>query len=199
MFSSGLPARPPHLPVGALEASVPPTRGGRTGGRLSIFGDLDTEATESELIRDEGIRLKPYVDCCGRDWRACVAVPCASAAKGHRGKLTIGIGHNLDDNGLTRAQINHVYDDDMIDVVTQLKIALPWWPALDGVRKRVLANMAFNFGPAHLLSEFAATIKLIADGDYKTAASHMRNSLWAKQVGVRAERLAKMMESGESV
>jgi lysozyme len=166
-----------------------------------VHGVLDRDALVAQLIRDEGIRLKPYVDCCGRDWRACVATPCAAAAKGHRGKLTIGIGRNLDDVGISREEATLLLGsgptNDIDREVSALKAALPWWPALDDVRQRVLADMAFNMGAAEILADWQPTLRLIASGDYREAAKHMRASVWAGEVGARAERLARAMESGK--
>jgi lysozyme len=36
----------------------------------------------------------------------------------------------------------------------------------------------------------------LEQGDYETAAKEMLDSKWARQVGDRANRLAKMMEDG---
>jgi lysozyme len=164
-----------------------------------VHGVLDRDALVAQLIRDEGIRLKPYVDCCGRDWRACVATPCKPAREGHRGNLTIGIGRNLDGVGISREEAMLLLStgptNDIDRTATPLKAALPWWPALDDVRQRSLLNMAFNLGVEKLL-EFHGTLRAFANGDWKAAAAGMRDSLWAKQVGARAERLAKAVESG---
>jgi lysozyme len=43
---------------------------------------------------------------------------------------------------------------------------------------------------------FKNTLKFIETGEYKKAADNMLLSKWAKQVGQRANRLAKMMEQG---
>lgn len=164
-----------------------------------VHGTLDRQAMRADLIRDEAIRLKPYVDCCGRDWRACVARPCKDAQEGRRGKLTIGCGRNLDDVGISREEAFLLLDEgptnDLDRTLVPLAAALPWWPALDGVRKRVLANMGFNMGVSTLLT-FHETLHAIADGDYGKAADQMLASLWAKQVGPRAGRLAALMRSG---
>ena len=139
--------------------------------------ELDLATLKAELILDEGLRTQVYTDTVG--------------------KLTIGIGHNLTDKGLSSEIIDRVYEEDIEEVITGLSVALPWFRALDGVRKRVLVNMAFNLGVRGLLT-FRNTLRAIEGGEYQVAAIGMRESLWYEQVGKRAERLAKMMETGEA-
>jgi lysozyme len=130
----------------------------------------------TELERDEGLRLKPYTDSVG-----C---------------LTIGIGRNLRDRGITKEEAYHLLQNDLDEVEAQLSGALPWWKTLDEVRQRVLANMAFNLGIAKLLG-FTLTLSRIERKQFGPAAESMLQSVWALQVGVRAKRLAEMMRTGE--
>lgn len=136
---------------------------------------MNLEEMKKELIRDEGLRLKPY---------RCPA-----------GKLTIGVGRNLDDTGITELEAEALLTYDIERFGYQLDRAIPWWRALSEVRQRVLLNMAFNMGTGKLM-EFAITLAHVRAGRWKEAAAGMRASKWARQVGVRAERLARMMETG---
>lgn len=136
---------------------------------------MNIEEMKKELIRDEGFRLKPY---------RCPA-----------GKLTIGVGRNLDDTGITELEAEMLLAYDIERFGYQLDRAIPWWRRLDEVRQRVILNMAFNMGTAKLM-DFTITLANVQAGRYKEAAAGMRNSRWAKQVGARAERLAVMMEKG---
>jgi lysozyme len=136
-----------------------------------------------ELVRDEALRTKPY---------RCTA-----------GKLTIGIGRNLDDVGITEEEAVFLARNDIAKVGAQLDAALPWWRDLDDVRQRVLANMAFNLGTAGLLG-FRNTLELIRTRRYLEASQAMLASKWARQVGIgteakpgRALRLALMMRDGK--
>ena len=86
-------------------------------------------------------------------------------------------------------------ENDIAKVVQQLDKAITWWRSMSENRQRVLCNMAFNLGIAGLL-KFNNTLKMIQDGKYKEAADAMRKSLWYRQVGARAERLAVLMENG---
>jgi lysozyme len=59
----------------------------------------------------------------------------------------------------------------------------------------VLLDMSFNLGIVGLL-RFKNTLATIRRGDYSKAAAMMLDSLWARQVGKRAVRLAEMMRTG---
>jgi lysozyme len=136
---------------------------------------MDVEKLLKELTRDEGIRLKPY---------RCTA-----------GKLTIGIGRNLDDKGITQAEAELLARNDIAAVIAELDRRMPWWKGLDDVRQRVLVNMGFNLGVDGLMA-FKTTLAAVQAGRYLDAAQGMMASKWAKQVGHRAERLALMMRDG---
>lgn len=128
-----------------------------------------------QLTIDEGKRNKPYKDTVG--------------------KITIGIGRNLDDVGVSDIEARYLLDNDIDRVVRGLDLHLPWWRKLDDVRQEVLVNMAFNMGLASLLG-FQNTLAAVRDGRYDDAAEGMRNSLWFQQVGDRARRLIAMMRTG---
>lgn len=135
----------------------------------------------AELRRDEGVRYSPYKDTVGID--------------------TIGVGHNLRAKPLgltyplTDAEVDRILECDLDEVFAELDRRLPWWRDLSQARQRVLANMAFNLGIAGLLT-FKNTLQEIQRGHYQIAANNMLASKWAKQVGQRANRLAKMMVEG---
>lgn len=137
---------------------------------------MDTAKLLHELVRDEDLRLRPY---------RCPA-----------GKLTIGVGRNLDDRGITRDEALVLARNDIAVVERELDRALPWWRDLDGARQRVLANMAFNMGTPKLL-EFRATLAAARAGHFLEASQQMLDSKWARQVGARAVRLAALMRDGE--
>lgn len=138
---------------------------------------------EEELVRDEALRLHAYRDSVG--------------------KLTIGVGRNLDDKGISPAEANFLLKNDIAEHLALLDRHCPWWRNMDEVRQRALANMAFNLGvgpsdeqPMGKLLEFKNTLAAMARGDYEAAANGMSSSTWAKQVGLRATRLVEMMRAG---
>lgn len=136
---------------------------------------MSDEILVAELIRDEGIRLKPY---------RCTA-----------GRLTIGCGRNLDDVGISEDEARVLLANDIEKCKAQLNKALPWWVLLDDVRKRALINLCFNLGIGGLLG-FKNTLAAIKAKDWPRASAGLLSSKWATQVGPRAQRIAKMMRTG---
>lgn len=111
------------------------------------------------------------------------------------GKLTIGIGFNLDDTGLYLDESQAVLRLRLLRVGRELTEHLPWVANLDPVRLAVVLDMAYNLGVPGLL-KFKNTLAHVEAGRYKAAAANMLLSKWARQVGKRANRLAQMMETG---
>jgi len=143
-------------------------------------GDNMTEALmnriKAQLVRHEGLRLKPF---------RCTA-----------GKLTIGIGRNLDDCGISQAEAYVMLINDIMNCEKQLQSKIPdIYNGLDEVRKSVLLNMCFNLGISGLLG-FKNTLEFIKVGDWERAANNMLVSRWAKQVGRRAIELSELMRKG---
>lgn len=136
---------------------------------------INRDAMVRQLRLHEGERLKPY---------RCTA-----------GKLTIGVGRNLEDRGITREESAMLLANDIAAEERELLNALPWVATLDEVRQRVLLDMSFNMGLIGLLG-FKRTLATIQAGEYQAAATMMLDSKWAKQVGQRAERLSRMMATG---
>ncbi|WP_065059534.1 glycoside hydrolase family protein [Paraburkholderia tropica] len=135
----------------------------------------------ADLRRDEGVRYSPYMDTTGH--------------------LSVGVGRNLTvfplpagwTYPLTDAQVNQLLTQDLQNTFAQLDAKLPWWRTLDAVRQRVIANMAFNLGVAGLMT-FKTALGAMQRGSYAIAAAAMLNSQWARQVGMRAQRLCYAME-----
>lgn len=129
----------------------------------------------SQLQRDEGIRLYPYLDTVG--------------------KVTIGVGRNLTDVGISRTECDAMLRNDIERADGMLMEALPWAEGLDDARHGVLLNMTFNMGVTGLLG-FRDTLGKIQTRDYDGAADSMLQSKWATQVGARAQRLAQQLRTG---
>lgn len=151
---------------------------------------LEDRELAKSLERDEARRLLPYMDCCGKSFRACACVP------KWRGRLSVGVGRNLEDRGLSDAEVDELLANDIAAAKEDIRRSIPWALALSPVRLSVLHQMCFNLGWPRLRG-FVRTLAAIRRGDYAAAAQGMRESLWARQVGARAERLAKMMETGQ--
>lgn len=127
-----------------------------------------------QLPIDEGVRYKPYKDTMGI--------------------LSIGVGRNLDQVGIRPDEMALMLRNDIADAEKIARRLVPVFDQLSEERKAVIVNMAFNLGPR--LGSFVNTLAAINRRDFKDAADGMRASLWAKQVGARAERLAVIMEGG---
>jgi lysozyme len=134
---------------------------------------------KEDLKRDEGLRLKAY-KCSAGVW-------------------TIGVGHTAGvkkGDVVTEARAMELLDVDMDQAIKDARKVCLCFDDLNGPRKTVVANMAFNLGAARL-SGFKNTLACICAGDYAQAALNMLKSKWAVQVGQRANRLAKRMSTGE--
>lgn len=137
---------------------------------------MDIEKLKDELTRDEGLRKNVY---------KCTA-----------GKLTIGVGRNLEDNGLSEDEIALMLENDIRNCEKQLFAYIPVFKFLNEVRQRVLLNMCFNMGIG-TLRRFKRMVAALEKRDYAAAKREMLDSRWARQVGSRSARLARQMEDGE--
>ena len=135
---------------------------------------MNKHAVARQLLIDEGLRLKPY---------RCTA-----------GKLTIGVGRNLDDRGITEPEAMGLLDNDIRRVWGELMTTIPWAIRAPEVVQDVLVNMGFNLGLGGLLG-FKRTLAHLEAGAYQQAADAMLDSRWAEQVGERAQRLARQIRA----
>ena len=130
------------------------------------------------LIRHEGLRLKPYT---------CTA-----------GKMTIGVGRNLDDNGITEVEAMNMLDRDIAVTTATLRDEFPWFADLDRTRKDAVISLGFNLGVPRLKG-FKKFLGAMEAKDYEMAATEALDSKWATQVGKRAIELAGMIRTGNAV
>lgn len=116
--------------------------------------------------------------------------------KDHLGILTIAVGRNLEDRGLSDDEIDYLLANDIQIVENELDNGLSWWRDLDEVRQRALADLAFNMGLPRLHG-FVKMLDGLQRRDYHAAADELLDSKYAKQVGARSERVANMIRTGE--
>jgi lysozyme len=126
-----------------------------------------------QLKEDEGFSATPY---------RCTA-----------GHLTIGYGANLD-AGVTKEEAEGMLRV-RVDIINRdLENAFPdWYNDLDRNRQDVIINMVYNLG-LQGFRKFKKMIHCLEIKDYTGATMEMLQSKWAKQVGKRADRLAKIMK-----
>lgn len=111
------------------------------------------------------------------------------------GVWTIGYGTNLQElSDFPEHFAEFFLKRDLVNCAFALR-QRQCWDELTQTRKDVLTEMAYNLGIPRL-NKFKRMWQALAVADYVTAADEMLDSLWAKQVGVRAIRLAKAMRDG---
>ncbi len=123
------------------------------------------------------------------------------------GKLTIGVGHNLNAHG-SGADIAHYrrhgaspqeIERWLTQDIQRATAALErnfgkeqWFQELSPNRKMALVDMCFNLGEGGLL-KFKETLALLRAGKFKAAAAEALDSKWADDVGTRAQRIAHII------
>lgn len=130
----------------------------------------------AQIKRDETLSLSPYKDSVG--------------------KLTIGYGRNLTDEGISTDEAEFMLNNDIRAHAEALSKALPWTNKLDPIRQAALINMCFNMGIGGLMG-FKRALTMLEAGNYAGAGAAFLESKWAKQVGDRANRLALQIVKGE--
>lgn len=136
---------------------------------------MNINLLKSLLKPEESLKLVPYKDSVG--------------------KITIGWGRNLTDNGISIQEAELFLNNDIKDVTDDLNSYIPWWEDIDEIRQLVLADMCFNLGIEGLL-KFHKMLAAIRSNNWQLAHDEMLNSKWASQVGNRAPKLAKIMLTG---
>jgi len=123
----------------------------------------------------EGLDLMPYIDTVG--------------------KLTIGWGRNLQDNGIRLDEAQLMFNNDYMQSLKELE-GYSWFQMQPLNVKNALINMNFNLG-IHRLTGFRKMINALINRNYTLAAQEALNSKWALQVGKRATDIAVMMREGD--
>jgi lysozyme len=128
------------------------------------------------LVQHESYRQFPYVDTTGH--------------------LTIGIGRNLKDRGISLNEALYLLEEDEVYFTNKLSSILKFWDDLNEARQIVLVDMCFNLGLQGLLG-FKEMMLALEAKDYQRAANEMLDSKWSEQVKDRAVCLANIMRAGE--
>ena len=133
---------------------------------------MNYEQLKKDLIRHEALRLHPYL--CSSD------------------KLTIGVGRNLDDRGITEEEAMYLLDNDIDICIRELMDNLPFYGRMPEDIKEILINLTFNMGMPTLL-KFQKMLGHVEAGRFEEASAELLNSRYAKQVKGRAVELASRM------
>ena len=152
----------------------------------------DADEFVEMVAKHEGVVLEPYRDILGIS--------------------TIGIGRNLEDGGITDAELEYIGKtledilkvgltreeayylcrNDISNVEKELLERKPIVNQLDQVRQMCLVDMGFNMGVPRLM-KFVKMWGAIEVGDFYEASEQMLDSRWAKQTPNRAKELSNTM------
>lgn len=108
---------------------------------------------------------------------------------------TIGYGTNLQELEIGE-ELATEWLYDMLRKAERSARGYPWFTNLNQARQDAIVEMIYNLGLSRF-DKFAKLKAACAVSDFFDAADQMLDSLWAKQVGVRADRLAIQMRTGE--
>ncbi len=136
---------------------------------------MNRERIRQQLILHEGIVLdKPY--------------RCTS------NKLTIGVGRNLDDRGISETTAMQMLDEDIDIVYEELQKVFEDFTDMPEIVQESLVDLAFNMGTPTLL-KFKAAVRALKAQQWGTAADEILDSRYARQVGQRAQTVADNIRS----
>ena len=134
---------------------------------------------ESDLIKQikehEGLVLKPY--------------------KCPVGKLTIGYGHNLEDNGLTKTACEYILIEDIEESKRDLYAIFTrdFFDSLSDNQKIALVDMMFNLGMSRFLT-FKKFILAVKNKDFIKASAEIINSRAYQQNKSRYKKLSEQIK-----
>jgi lysozyme len=146
---------------------------------------MNRQAVYEQLKIDEGVVYEIYED--------------------HLGYPTFGVGHLIlaDDQEfgqpigtpVSEERVKECFEKDLDIAISECEVLYgDAWEGFPGEVQEVLVNMLFNLGRPRL-SKFKNFNAKLIEGDYAGAAPEGLDSLWARQVGNRAQRLMTRLEN----
>jgi lysozyme len=144
---------------------------------------MNREAIYRQLKIDEGVVYEIYND--------------------HLGYATFGVGHLVLDTDpefgqdvgtpVSEERVRECFEKDLDTAISECKVLYEEsWEGFPSEVQEVLVNMLFNLGRPRL-SKFKNFNTKLIEGDYAGAAPEGLDSLWARQVGARANRLMERL------
>jgi len=120
---------------------------------------------------------------------------------------TLGYGRNIDANPLTQLEevwfnkdpeacSEQLLKNDLEKFENALDTKKPWVVDEPQARQDALINMSYNLGEGWLKS-WPNTWEMMRNGNWSGAATAIRGSKYARDVGNRAKQIAMMIETGE--
>jgi lysozyme len=115
-----------------------------------------------------------------------------------QGYETIGVGRNISESGLGLSQdeIDYLLHNDIERCDMELKDSYYWYGGLNKARRDAMVDICFNLGITRLRG-FVKALEAMSREQFDIAADEFMDSLWAKQVGRRAEEVTEMIRTGE--
>ena len=111
-------------------------------------------------------------------------------------KLTIGIGRNIEDIGISDDEADYMLKNDIARVQEDLDRNVLYWREFPEPVQRALANFVFNVGITRAL-RFKRMWSALQQFDFETAAEELLDSKYATQVGTRANELANLIRGAK--
>ena len=136
------------------------------------------------LIKHEEKRHKPYDDATGKSLKTGDII---------KGKITIGVGRNIQEVGLSDDEVEYLLQNDIKRVKRELREIFPDFDELPEQVKMVLIDMDFNLGKLRFL-KFKKMIQAVKERDWAKMIEEMKNSKWCKQVKSRCNDNVKLIE-----
>lgn len=154
---------------------------------------IDMNEKIQRLVMHEGCRLQPYY---------CT-----------RGKQTIGVGRNLDDNplteeerrvcgdwehGITKQSAFYLLRNDIKRCEKECRKEIAFYELLDDERQYALLDMVFQLGIGGV-KKFKKMLMAMACGYWEDASKECLNSKYAQQTPKRAKRIAETIRTGKFI
>ncbi len=157
-----------------------------------------------QLILHEGVRLECY-RCPAGKWTIGVGRNLEAVGLfdyeqerilGCRGLNKVHVIELLQERGITYSEAMFLLNNDIIRIRAELEQDYKWFKFLNEVRQKVVIDMRFNLGRTGFAG-FKKMIQQLELKNYWKAGEEMKNSKWYSQVKTRADRLIKMMVTGQ--
>lgn len=126
---------------------------------------FDRDLIKKRLIDFEGLILKSYT--------------CPT------GYTSVGVGRNLETNGITEEEAMYLLNNDITNVIKDLDKHWIAWRKLPITAQYVCIDVVFNMGINTWMS-FRMTRSYMELNEWEKAGDELLNSKYAKQVGRRA-------------
>lgn len=114
------------------------------------------------------------------------------------GHITIGIGRNLSERGISTNEALALLDDDIFYFNSKLHFLLPFYQLLDEARKLCLLDIVFHLGINDFLSH-EVLLLAVEKGTYEKASKEILNCKAAHNSPERYQQLAYIMRTGELI